>query len=63
VIVSGHVAVTIGVAVGVVQRRFCPAGPLPSPARAGIEVVFARSAAVFFGFFTSRFDLFCPFAM
>jgi hypothetical protein len=26
-------------------------------------VAFARSAAVFFGFFTSRFDLFCPFAI
>jgi hypothetical protein len=46
----------------VVQRRFCPA-TAPLPTIADVPEALARSATVFFGFFTSRFDLFCPFAM
>ena len=63
---SCRVTVAIGAAIraGVVQRRFCPAATaLPSPPIAGVAEAFARSAGVFFGFFTSRFDLFCPFAI
>jgi hypothetical protein len=58
------VAIGAAIRTGVVQRRFCPAAaPLPSSPIAGVAEAFARSAAVFFGFFTSRFDLFCPFAI
>jgi hypothetical protein len=53
-----------GLRCGAVQRRFWPAmAPLPNPAMTGAAEDFARSAAVFFGFFTSRFERFCPFAM
>jgi hypothetical protein len=46
------------------QRRFCPSlALLPSEPTVGTVAIFARSAAVFFGFLISRFDLFCPFAM
>jgi hypothetical protein len=63
---SCRVTVAIGAAIRatVVQRRFRPAAaPFPSTPIAGIAEAFARSAAVFFGFFASRFDLFCPFAI
>lgn len=53
------------------QRRVWPSlallpnEPTTGPAATLVRsaAVLARSAAVFFGFFISRFDLFCPFAM
>jgi hypothetical protein len=46
------------------QRRVCASRVLlPSEPITGAVAAFARSAAVFFGFLSSRFDLFCPFAM
>ena len=45
------------------QRRVCPSRAfLPCEPITGVGTTLARSAAVFFGFLSSRFDLFCPFA-